>query len=173
MNTLPRPPKLPSFVAIDFESANEALTSACSVGAVIVRNYHIEEEFYSLIQPRPNIYRFWNTKIHGLTDKDTNEAPLFPEVWDALAPKVVGLPMIAHGKDFDERTLKTLLEYYHIPFSDIPFHCTHKWSENLFPELENHKLFTVAAACGFDLTQQHHALADARACAAIGIKIFR
>ena len=33
------------------------------------------------------------------------------------------------------------------------------------PEFENHQLQTVAAACGYDLTNHHHALADAEACA--------
>jgi len=37
--------------------------------------------------------------------------------------------------------------------------------------LPNHQLQTVAAACGYDLTRHHHALADAEACAAIALKI--
>ena len=37
--------------------------------------------------------------------------------------------------------------------------------------LPNHQLQTVAAACGYDLTRHHHALADAEACAHIAIKL--
>jgi len=37
--------------------------------------------------------------------------------------------------------------------------------------LPNHKLPTVAAHCGYDLTKHHHALADAEACAVIALKI--
>ena len=37
--------------------------------------------------------------------------------------------------------------------------------------LENHQLQTVAAACGYDLTDHHHALADAEACAWIARKM--
>jgi len=37
--------------------------------------------------------------------------------------------------------------------------------------LPNHQLQTVAAACGFDLMQHHHALADAEAAAHIAMKI--
>lgn len=33
--------------------------------------------------------------------------------------------------------------------------------------LPNHQLQTVAAYCGYDLTNHHHALADAEACTAI------
>jgi len=31
----------------------------------------------------------------------------------------------------------------------------------------------VAAACGYDLQNHHHALADAEACAQIALKLFR
>ena len=37
--------------------------------------------------------------------------------------------------------------------------------------LPNHQLQTVAAACGYDLRNHHHALADAEACAAIALCI--
>ena len=35
----------------------------------------------------------------------------------------------------------------------------------------NHQLHTVAAACGYDLKNHHHALADAEACARIAMAI--
>ncbi len=37
--------------------------------------------------------------------------------------------------------------------------------------LPNHQLHTVAAACGYDLKNHHHALNDAEACAAIALYI--
>ncbi len=37
--------------------------------------------------------------------------------------------------------------------------------------LPDHKLDTVAAYCGYDLRNHHHALADAEACAAIAVKL--
>lgn len=42
----------------------------------------------------------------------------------------------------------------------------------ILPELENHQLHTVAAACGYNLANHHHALADAEACAWIAREIF-
>ncbi len=35
--------------------------------------------------------------------------------------------------------------------------------------LPNHQLHTIAAACGYDLQNHHHALADAEACTAIAL----
>lgn len=168
-----RIPDLPDFAAIDFEAANEHLTSACSIGVVIVRNREISDTFYTLLKPIPNFYRFWNTKIHGLTEKDTHDAPLFSEAWKTIGLMIDGLPILAHGKSFEERTLKRLLNFFHIPHDEFVFHCTHHWSEKLLPDISDHKLQTVAASCGYDLTKHHNALADAEACAYIGIGLFR
>lgn len=163
---------LHDFAAIDFEAANGELTSACSVGVVIVRNDQIEETFYSLIKPVPNKYDFWTTKVHGIRYKDTERAESFPIVWHKIAYKLMGLPMVAHGISFDERCLKALHKYYHIKYPNYKFYCTHLGSEKLVPDIENHKLQTVAKHFGYDLTQHHHALADAEACAVIAMNIF-
>lgn len=164
---------LNDFAAIDFEGANGEVTSACSMGIAIVRDDEIVETFYSLIKPVPNRYDFWTTKVHGITYKDTNHAPLFPEVWDQVKDKVRGLPMVAHGISFDERVLKALHELYHIPYPNFKFYCTHLGSELLVPDLENHKLQTVAKHFGYDLAKNHHnAGADAEACAVIAMNIF-
>ena len=47
----------------------------------------------------------------------------------------------------------------------IEFHDTLWASRKKLPNLENHQLQTVAAACGYNLENHHHALADAEACA--------
>ncbi len=164
---------LHDFAAIDFEAANAEVTSACSMGIVIIRDDEIVDEFYSLIKPVPDYYDFWTTKVHGIRKKDTENAPLFPEVWRKVARKVRGLPMVAHGSLFDERVLKGLHEYYHLRYPDFKFYCTHRGSEKLLPDVENHKLQTVAKHFGYDYTKKHHhALADAEACAVIAMNIF-
>ena len=165
---------LHDFVAIDFEAANAELTSACSVGLVIVRNDEIEDEFYSLIQPVPNYYDFWTTKVHGIRKKDTDGAPLFPAVWRKVSHKVKGLPMVAHGISFDERVLKALHQYYHIRYPEYKFYCTNLGSQKLLLDVENHKVHTLAKYFGYDheSTKHHNALADAEACAIIAMHIF-
>ena len=67
-----------TFAAIDFETANNERTSVCSVGVVIVRDGVFVDSFYSLIQPEPNYYLYWNTMVHGITQADTEDAPVFP-----------------------------------------------------------------------------------------------
>lgn len=163
---------LSDFVAIDFEAANAAFTSACSMGLVIVRNDEIVERYYGLMKPVPNHYDWYNTKVHGIKKSDTDQAPTFPYLWNQVADQVQGLPFVAHGMLFDQRVLRSLHELYKIPYPDYPFYCTHIGSERLLPDLENHKLHTVAKHFGFELDKRHNALADAEACAVIAMNIF-
>lgn len=160
------------FAAIDFETANAHRASVCSVGVVIVRGGEIVDRIYSLIRPRPDFYNYWNTRIHGLTWADTAEAPDFETVWEAVAPRVEGLPLVAHNSPFDEGCLRAAHELYDMPWPGYRFYCTVRGSRRAFPGLVNHKLGTVAAHVGYDLTRHHHALADAEACARIALKVF-
>jgi len=162
-----------NFAAIDFETANKYRGSVCSVGVVVVREGVITDKLYHLIRPRPNFYSYWCTRIHGMTVEDTDQAPDFPEVWSQIAPRIEGLPLIAHNSPFDEGCLRAVHELYEMPYPDYRFYCTVRASRRAFPGLVNHKLDTVSAYCGFDLTNHHHALADAEACAAIAMQVFQ
>ena len=163
---------LTDFVAIDFEAANAAFTSACSMGLVIVRDNTIEERFYGLMKPVPNHYDWYNIKVHGIKKSDTDKAPTFPYLWNQVKDKVEGLPFVAHGMLFDQHVLRALHELYKIPYPNYKFYCTHVGSETYLPDLENHKLHTVAKYFGYDLQKHHNALADAEACAVIAMNIF-
>lgn len=156
------------FAAIDFETANGQRSSVCSVGVVIVREGKIIDEIYRLIRPRPNFYTQWTTAVHGLTYMDTAGADDFPTVWAEIAPRITGLPLVAHNSPFDEGCLKAVHELYGMYYPNYIFYCTCRASRRFFrKELLNHQLHTVAARCGYDLTNHHHALADAEACAQI------
>lgn len=159
------------FAAIDFETANNERSSVCSVGVVIVRNGEITDSFYSLIQPEPNYYSYWCSRVHGLCQEDTQDAPIFPEVWNHIEPLIEGLPLIAHNSPFDESCLKAVFRVYQMDYPDYEFHDTLRHARRRFPKLENHQLHTVANACGYRLEKHHHALADAEACAWIAREI--
>lgn len=161
-----------NFAAIDFETANHLPSSVCSVGVVVVRDGVVVDKFYSLIHPAPNYYLSTNMAVHGILKADTEDAPLFPEVWAQVAPKIEGLPLVAHFSQFDEGCLKAVFRTYQMDYPDYEFHCTCRASRSLLGrKLPNHRLPTVAAYCGYDLTRHHNAIADAEACAAIAMKL--
>ena len=171
------------FVAIDFETANEQLCSVCSVGIVIVREGKKVDSFYSLIHPEPDYYSYFCQRVHGLTATDTDEAPIFPVVWEEIERRIAAVfpetqsteqqlfpPFVAHNARFDESCLKAVFRVYQMDYPDYLFCDTLTASRRQFGRLlPNHQLQTVAAACGYDLTRHHHALADAEACAFIAL----
>ncbi|MDR0836158.1 MAG: 3'-5' exonuclease [Tannerella sp.] len=160
------------FAAIDFETANYSPSSVCSVGIVIVRDGLITEKIYRLIRPEPEWYSYWNIQVHGLTAADTASAPVFPYIWEEIAPKIAGLPLVAHNSPFDKNCLQAVHRVYQMDYPDYEFHCTCRASRKIFGKtLPNHRLQTVAAHCNYDLTRHHHALADAEACAVIAMQI--
>lgn len=160
------------FAAIDFETANNCRSSVCSVGIVIVRNGEIVDRFYSLIYPRPDYFTYWTTQVHGLTMEDVDDALPFPDVWKQIAPRLEGLPLVAHNCPFDESCLRAVFDEYHMEYPGYEFHCTCRAARRLLgDQVENHQLHTVAAYCGYYLQNHHHALADAEACAMIALKL--
>lgn len=160
------------FAAIDFETANGKRTSVCSVGVVIVRGGVVVDSIYRLIKPYPNYYASFCQQVHGMCDEDTCNAELFPAVWREIAEKIGSLPLVAHNASFDQGCLKAVHDYYGMYYPDYPFYDTLTASRRIYgKQLPNHQLHTVAAVCGFDLKNHHHALADAEACAAIAIRL--
>ena len=175
------------FIAIDFETANECPSSVCSIGAVLVRDGEIVNTFYSLIKPEPDYYKWFCQQVHGLGHGDTDDADVFPLVWDRLQKELLGgleilsedtsedsiaLPLVAHNAGFDSRCLREVFGCYRMDYPEFVFHDTLAAARRHFTgTLENHRLPTVAAACGYNLDDHHHALADAEACAWIAREI--
>ena len=153
------------FIAIDFETANGQPSSICSVGVVMVKQGEMADSFYSLVHPEPDYYSYFCRRVHGLGPADTDNAPIFPKVWRVVMERVAAL----FPHDLYEAAFKT----YMMDYPDYLFVDTLSASRRLFgKKLPNHQLQTVAAACGYDLRNHHHALADAEACAAIAMHIF-
>lgn len=161
-----------SFVALDFETANQHRSSVCSIGLVFVEEGIVVDKYYELIKPVPNFYSYWNTQVHGLLTEDTQYAAEFPELWQDLSKRLKNMPLVAHNSVFDEGCLKAVLETYRLPLHQNPFFCTYRKSKALFPHLPNHRLPTVSKYLGFDLENHHNALADAEACAHIAMRVF-
>ena len=172
------------FAAIDFETANCERSSVCSVGVVIYRDGEMVDEFYSLIKPEPEYYNYWCSQVHGLTVADTENAQVFPFVWEMVEALLYtygiegvnsmngerGLPLVAHNKAFDESCLKAVFRVYQMDYPDYEFYCTCIASRKVWPG-GHHNLDIIAARCGYNLENHHHALADAEACAAIAVQI--
>ena len=153
-----------NFVAIDFETANNARDSACSVGLVKVANGEIVATAMRLIRPPTRQFLF--TYIHGLAWKHVANEPLFGEVWPSLAPLLEGAEFIAaHNAAFDRSVLRACCADAAIDAVKASFVCTVKVARSVW-SLHPTTLADVCRHLRIPL-RHHDAESDARACASI------
>lgn len=93
-------------------------------------------------------------------------------MWGEIAPRIEGLPLVAHNSPFDEGCLRLSTPITDYPYPDYRFLCTLSASRRRIKGLPNYQLHTVSAACGYLFERHHHALADAEACAEIALRLF-
>ena len=156
------------FTAIDFETANASMLSACSIGVVEFEDNVPVKETITLIRPPEEYGKFnwYNVRIHGIKKNMVKDAPTFDQVWERIHSSIENQLIVCHNAAFDTAVLYKLLEYYGIPVPNFDYVCTVKISQLLWPEMQNHKLDTVCS--DLDIRLNHHeALSDARACGLI------
>ncbi len=163
-----------NFVAIDVETANNYPTSICAIGAVKVVDGYIVDRFYELVKPEPNYYfRHFTENIHGISREDTDDAPVFPFVWERLSGFIGDLPLVAHNKTFDEKCIRAMFRCYSMDYPDYPFYCTLMKARRVIPKTMcgSYSLPYLCEFLGIPFYNHHNALADAEACAKIAMAI--
>jgi DNA polymerase III epsilon subunit family exonuclease len=161
------------FVVFDLETTG-AKTPPCRVteiGAYRVLKGEIVEEFHTLVNPETPI-PFFISLLTGITDDMVKDAPKFAEVADAFLRFIGDSILVAHNAGFDMRFLNhevgRLYEDYTI---GNPSLCTVQLSRKLLPDIENHKLKTLAEHYSVALVNHHRANEDAHATARIFIHL--
>lgn len=151
-----------TFTAIDFETAQGYRWSICQVGLIRYENGIITNELNILVQPPDNYYWGRFTAIHGISAKDTHNAPTFDKVWHQMAPYIENQNVIAHnGFGFDFPVLEKTLEYYGMVAPFYHKFCTYRlYKSNLANLCQLHNI----------PLQHHDALSDARACGTLFLK---
>jgi DNA polymerase-3 subunit epsilon len=157
----------PSFVAIDFETADFGRDSACAVGMVRVENNRIVRSESRLIRPPRREFVF--TYIHGITWEDVAGAAPFVEVWEELREIARGVDFLAaHNAPFDRSVLQACCLAARMDPPPLPFECTVRRARKTWG-IRPTTLPNVCRALDIDLTRHHDALSDAEACARIMI----
>jgi len=160
-----------NFTAIDFETANYNITSACQIGIVVVENSEIIKTYSSYIKPSPNFFIPFFTELHNIDAKKVNGFPSFGELWSEISEYLTGSEMlVAHNAVFDINVLAACCEKYEIEYKLPISFCTCQAARRNLSHLANHKLSTVCTHYGIELNH-HEALSDARAAALIALKL--
>ena len=161
----------PSFVAIDFETADMGRDSACAVGLVRVEGNLIVRTESRLIRPPRRDFVF--TYIHGITWEDVADAAPFAQVWSEIRDITDGVDFLAaHNAPFDRSVLQACCLSARLDPPPLPFECTVRHARKRWG-IRPTTLPDVCRALDIRQGRHHDALADAEACARIMIEALR
>jgi DNA polymerase III subunit epsilon len=157
---------IPTFAAIDFETADYGRDSACAVAVVRVEGLTIVDRASYHIRPPRKQFVF--SYLHGISWNDVVDAPTFHELWPSLRKKLDGVEFLtAHNARFDRSVLRTCCEQARLSAPSYSFQCTVRLARtvwNIYPTA----LPDVCKRLRIPL-RHHDAGSDAEACARIVI----
>jgi len=117
------------FIAINFETANEKRSSACSLGLVVVKNSTIVDKRHWYIKPTPNYYHPFNSSLHGIEEIHTHDAPTFDVVYHELFPFIKNRVVVAHNASFDISVFRHALGCYNRSYEEFDFACSYRLAQ--------------------------------------------
>jgi DNA polymerase-3 subunit epsilon len=154
------------FVAIDFETANESPSSACQLGAVVVRGGVVTDRHCWWIRPRPARFNSHNIAIHGITPRRVQQEPEFDRHWDSIHQVIDGQVLVAHNAGFDIGVLRACLLHHGLAIPNLQYTCTRAVARQAWPNRSGYGLRAIADRLGVSF-RHHDGLEDAEACAKI------
>ena len=154
-----------TITSLDFETANPSRLSICATGLAPFEDGRLTETSYSLVRP-PKPHGWFHKvfiKCHRLTHLDVLDTPEFPAIAPELLARLTRADIvIAHNVSFDIGHLRATLDHFGLPRPEFSYLCTLQLSRRVWPELQSHRLDTLAAHIAHDF-HHHHAQADAEA----------
>jgi len=165
-----------NFAVIDVETTGLSPYSDRIIEIAIVyidRGNKIDTDPYSELL-NPGIPIPWNiTAITGITTRQTRKARQFKQIADELKRSLEHRILVAHNSSFDLGFLNAEFKRCRRkPLSNTVL-CTLKMSRHFFPDLENHRLNTVAHHLGVTGNNYHRALGDTLVTAQVFIESTR
>ncbi len=162
------------YAALDFEVGNANLISACSVGLSVFEDFHCIRRLGCLIHPpsAAGPFHWGNVRVHGIRRRDVADAPRFDALWGELRDSLEGSVVVCHNAAFDTAVLCACLDYFGLPYPDCRYLCTVKVAQAVWPEMENHRLNTLAQSLGIQLAH-HEAGSDAHAAGLLLLEALR
>ncbi len=152
------------FVAIDFETA--VGFHACAVGIVTVQDGVVADEYVALIQPPDNYYHWGTIRVHGIHPEDTEDAPLFPQIFPEIEKRLLNKTVVAHNEAFDRNVLLRNALHYGIGAADLRLRQMWECTCKIY-RAKGYKPASLDACCSRNgiALRHHEALSDARGCA--------
>lgn len=160
------------FIAFDIETTglsakNDNITE---IGAVLIRNGEIIEEFDTFANPERSIPPKI-VELTGITDAMVKNAPSQRDAVKAFLDFAGDRPLLAHNAHgFDIRFIRRIAQENNLAFENT-YLDTLPLAQSLYAGLKNYKLDTVANHLELPPFQHHRAADDARVLAQIFVKM--
>jgi DNA polymerase-3 subunit epsilon len=151
------------FVVIDFETTGLNCNNGkiIEIAAIKYKNREEIDTFTTLVNPGIPIPSA-ATRVNHITNQMVRSAPRIEESLPELLKFIGDSIIVAHNASFDLRFLKWNANQLSVEINN-PVIDTLSISRKMFPELDNHKLGTVAQHLGIRIDNAHRALDDTRA----------
>lgn len=149
------------FIAVDVETANEALSSICQIGFAAFRDGRLQGQWDSLVNPEDH-FSPMNVSIHGITPRDVQSAPLWSELYSAFSVLLDGEISVCHTA-FDRVSTTRACERYDLPPFKAQWLDSARVARRAWPMFarSGYGLSKVAAQLGIGYVP-HNAAEDAR-----------
>jgi DNA polymerase III epsilon subunit family exonuclease len=161
------------FVVFDLETTG-AKCPPCRVteiGAYRIERGKIVGEFQTLVNPETPIPPFI-TQLTGISNRMVSGAPKFAEIAAPFLDFIGDAVLVAHNAHFDIRFLNHEINRIYDGYRVAnPHLCTVQLSRRLLPNIENHRLHTVAEHYSIFIENRHRAGDDAFATAKIFVNL--
>ncbi len=142
------------------------------IAAVVVERGEVTRAFESLVNPECPIPSEVS-RLTMITGGMVRSAPRFAQVAAEIAPYLEGRVFVAHNAGFDWRFLSAELERTMGQRLDGDRLCTVRMTAALLPSLRRRSLDAVANYFGIEIGARHRAGGDARATAAVLLRLLR
>lgn len=158
------------FVALDLETANTTRSSICQIGLTEVIDGVIQPSRSWLVKPYKNEYDSFNIAIHGITPKDTKDAPSFPEVWKEVYPYLKNKIVVAHNTSFDMYALKEAFDEFDMEYPTFDYFCTLRIARYIIKGCYSYSLNIILEYLAIEFQGHHKADSDSWGCAKLLLK---
>jgi DNA polymerase III epsilon subunit family exonuclease len=160
------------FVVFDLETTGAKMPPCrvTEIGAFKVSGGRIVDEYQTLINPLMPIPAFIS-ELTGISDEMVKGAPQFSDVAEEFLEFVGDAVLVAHNSLFDMRFINHEIgKVFEGCRLANPHICTVQLSRKILPDIDNHRLHTVADYYSITIENRHRAGDDALATAKIFIK---
>ena len=152
------------FVVLDVETTglDPATCRIIEIALATVENGMILETWTTRFNPEGPVGK---TEIHGITDADVANAPLFVEKAEEILKRINGIAVVAHNSRFDLAFLRAEFQRANITMPWVAGICTLTISNYYQPHLSRRRLADCCEDIGIAISNAHSATGDVQATA--------